>query len=231
MKADIAKDDDFDPADAVDAQKRALLTIAEGYDPDSNLTKLIRDMILFHSRYKIFKGPSAHQSATCIVVFAVFYHGIKTQEDEKVAESTEVALKFMKDKTQFERELSIRKNQKLDPKFMIEVMHYHPDCIKFEDDEAKFKRSIVESKKGLFKEYPYCIVLPRATRGLQDMITHDHIAGVPERLHIVTAIAHQIADALAHLCEKGVIHGDLVSIIFGVDSIFAEYSHSSAETT
>jgi serine/threonine protein kinase len=172
-------------------------------------------MISFHSFYKIAKGPPAHKSATCIVAFAEFYCTIDAPDDAPDAIETvvseEVALKFMKEKDQFDRELSIRAGLTRDRSFVIDVMHYHPGGRKFKGDEAKFKLSITESKKGFFKDYPYCVVLPQATRGPNDVITHDHIAGVPDRILDVKAIAHQIAEALAHLHEKNVIHGDLVS--------------------
>ena len=41
MKDDIAKDEDFDAADALDAQKRTLLTIAEGANANSRLSKVV----------------------------------------------------------------------------------------------------------------------------------------------------------------------------------------------
>merc|ERR1712028_298741 len=48
-----------------------------------------------------------------------------------------------------------------------------------------------------------------ATRGLQEAITHDHIAGVKERLLDVKAIMSQIAECLQHMHTNKAIHGDL----------------------
>jgi serine/threonine protein kinase len=199
MKSNITEDFNFDAADTIDGQKRTLLTIAEGSDVNSALSQLVREMILFHKLYKINrKDPHAHQSRTCIVTLA---------EDCSDAETTApVALKFMRNKDQFERELTVREG--LDNRFVIDVIGSYNS-----NSDVGFAEAIKSFGNGVYAEYQYCIVLPRAARGLHEVITHDHIAGVPSRILDVKAIVGQIAEALQHFYETGIIHAVSLDIL------------------
>ena len=108
-----AEDENFDAADTVDAKKRTLLTIAEGADANSRLSKAVRELILFFELYKINrKDPPAHKSKTCMVSLAEDYSNV----DVIVLE----ALKFMRNEDQFKRELAVRDG--LDERFVIGVI-------------------------------------------------------------------------------------------------------------
>jgi hypothetical protein len=200
MKADITKDEDFDAADAVDAQKRTLLTIAEGNDANSSLSKVVREIILFLELYKIKRdAPPAHKSKTCIVPLAEDYSDTTAILPE--------ALKFMRKKDQFKRELSVREG--LDERFVIGVIRYYDGTT-----DPVFAAAIKSFHNGVYAEYPYCIVFPRANRGLHEVITHDHIAGVPDRISTVREIAEQVAKGLQHFHEKGIIHAVSLTTFF-----------------
>ena len=208
MKVSIAKDGDFDAADAVDAQKRTLLTIAEGNDANSRLSKVVRQIILFLELYKIKRdAPPAHKSKTCIVPLAEDYSDVTAIVPE--------ALKFMCNEDQFERELSVREG--LDERYVIGVIRYYNS-----KTDSVFAAAIKSFHNGVYAEYPYCIVLPRANRGLHEVISHDHIAGVPDRISTVKEIVEQIAKALQHFHYKGIIHAvspDLVLPLFNPVSL------------
>ena len=192
MKDDITNDEGFNAADTVDAQKRTLLTIAQGADAKSRLSKVVREMILFLKQYKINqKAPPAHKSKTCMVPLAEDYSDV-----EAIVLG---ALKFMRNKDQFERELEVRKG--LDERFVIDVIRSYDSTT-----DSEFAEAIKSFHHGVYAEYPYCIVLPRANRGLHEVIAHDHIAGVPERILDVKAIIRQIAEALQHFHENDIIH-------------------------
>jgi hypothetical protein len=190
MKANIATDEDFDAAEAVDAQRRTLLTIAEGNDANSRLSKVVLEMFLFLELYKI-QDPPAHKSKTCIVPLAEDYSDPNAILPE--------ALKFMCNEDQFERELSEREG--LDERYVIGVIRYYNS-----KTDSVFAAAIKSFHNGVYAEYPYCIVLPRANRALHEVISHDHIAGVPERILDVKVIVRQIAEALQHFHYKGIIH-------------------------
>jgi serine/threonine protein kinase len=199
IKADIAKNKVFDAAEAVDTQKRTLLTIAEGYDANSRLSKAVRKMILFLELYKIKRDvPPAHKSKTCIVPLAEDYSDASAILPE--------ALKFMRKKDQFERELTVREG--LDERFVIGVIRYYDSTT-----DPVFAAAIKSFHNGVYAEYPYCIVLPRANRGIHEVITHDHIAGVPDRISTVKDIAEQVAKALQHFHEEGIIHAVSADIL------------------
>jgi serine/threonine protein kinase len=193
MKDNIkAEDANFDAADTIDAKKRTLLTIAEGADANSRLSKAVRELILFFELYKINrKAPPAHKSKTCVVPLADDYSNV----DAILAS----ALKFMRYKDQFERELSVRMG--LDERFVISVIRSYDSTT-----DPAFATAIKSFGNGVYAGYPYCVVLPRASRGLHEVITHDHIAGVPERILDVKAITRQIAEALQHFHDMGIIH-------------------------
>jgi serine/threonine protein kinase len=199
MKSNITQDGYFDAADDIDSQQRTLLTIAEGSNVNSTLSQLVREMILFRKLYKINrKDPHAHQSRTCIVTLAEDY--------SSAGATTPVALKFMRNKDQFERELTVREG--LDNRFVIRVIRSYNS-----DSDVGFAGAIKGFGNGVYADYKYCIVLPRAARGLHEVITHDHIAGVPGRILDVKAIVGQIAEALQHFHEKGIIHAVSLDIL------------------
>jgi serine/threonine protein kinase len=129
-----------------------------------------------------------HDSATCQVRFAVHH-----QDDKKIP----VALKFMKEKTQFDRELEGRK-MKLDSRFVVEVMDHH-DSVDLQEEAQR---------RGL---YCLCLVMPRGDRTLLDVLKHEHLAPNPDEVHWaeVAAIAKQLLEALQHLHDKELMHGDL----------------------
>jgi serine/threonine protein kinase len=188
----ISADATFDAADAEDGKKRTLLTIAEGADANSRLSLVVREIILFHKLYKINrKDPHVHKSATCIVTSAEDYSTVEV--------ITPVVLKFMRNKDQFERELAVRKE--LDEHYVIGVIRFYNS-----ETDAVFANAIKTFNNNVYTDYPYCIVLPRASRGLHEVITHDHIAGVRDRILDVKAIMRHIAKALKHFHKKGTIH-------------------------
>jgi serine/threonine protein kinase len=188
----ISDDAAFDASDAEDGKKRTLLTIAEGADANSRLSLVVREIILFHKLYKINqKDPHVHKSATCIVTSAEDYSTVEV--------ITPVVLKFMRNKDQFERELAVRKG--LDAQYVIAVIRSYNS-----ENDVGFADAIKTFNNNVYTGYPYCIVLPRASRGLHEVITHDHIAGVPGRIHDVKAITRQVAEALQHIHDKGFIH-------------------------
>eukprot|EP00935_MAST-01C_sp_MAST-1C-sp1_P000186 g186.t1 len=218
----------FDAAAAADKKRRTLLAIAEGVDPQSELSDFIRQKTLFLGVYKIAHGDPAHKSATCIVSLADDFSNGNAP--------VPVALKFMRNADQFAREIEVRKEQDLGSEFVVGVTKSYGSALDAADsDETKkqlakiqrksvlefasleidsqdaqhFANAIKSTNHGIYQDYRFCIVLPRATRGLQEVITHDHIAGVAERILDVKAHMQQIGDALGHLHDKGVIHADL----------------------
>jgi len=224
------KTDDFYLATAKDSRGRTCLSIAEGRDPQSSLSKFILSLVLFHGQYQIKEGYPAHESATCIVVLAAWIRDGKT---------TPVALKFMKHRDQFEREMGVRQQQQLDPKFVMGVLGCHSTEGHSWDkgggltlvpaDNGKFRSSIAEymhnGRASFFEEYSYCAVLPQGNRGLHETITHEYIAGVASRIHDMKSIMLQVAESLEHMHNSNVIHADLkpLNVMYMANVMYEEH--------
>jgi serine/threonine protein kinase len=187
----------FDATNDKDGQQRTLLGIAESHG-SSLLFDAIQYRILFHGRYKITKAY-AHKSATCIVSLAEMYEG---------AEATNVTLKFMVKADLFEHELRVREERELDSQFFTSLLQSH-NSRTADEDGLLFATAIDKFREGVYKKYPYCIVLPCATQDLHEVITHDHIAGIADQILQVKDISHQIALALSHLHGQRIIHCNL----------------------
>ena len=147
-------------------------------------------------RYEITStGRPSHQSKTCIIHLGI---------DHKEADVHKqiVALKFMKERDQFLRELSVRKNAKFADELVLRILE------EFDSDAFEvFKNEIY--RKG-FEEYPYCLVFPAGDKNLHDIISHEQIAG--SNWDHIKLIAKSIAKALDHMHDNGFIHGDLKAL-------------------
>lgn len=141
--------------------------------------------LFFLGRYEIEKGVPVHQSETSVVVFA------RDHKEEAV-----VALKLCRDRDHFERELSARSTVQLDDKYAVAVLST------YQGEEIE-----LQAAKYGYNERPYCLVLDRADRNLLDAILHEGFAG--KDMEQVKYITRQLASALEHLHEQGLVHGDL----------------------
>ncbi|CAJ1926554.1 unnamed protein product [Cylindrotheca closterium] len=125
-----------------------------------------------------------------------------------------VVLKFMRNKDQFRREVDSRKDNKLDSKYVVGSIRSHD-----EESDANLVQSLKDSilqedgngtssflKKDGAKAEDYCnvLVMPYGDRNLDTIFRS-------ERLDILTiqTLAKEIGEAVAHIHEKGLIHGDL----------------------
>ena len=154
--------------------------------------RIIKESIYFCKRYEILTlDAPVHKSKTCVLHIALD-HG---NDNERVA------LKFMKIRDQYIREVAVRKDANIDDRYVISVIrHYSYDVHELYDQEVK--------RRG-FDEYLYCVVMPAADRDLDAIITNEHIAG--KDFAQVKSIAIEVAQALDHLHSHGIMHGDVKS--------------------
>jgi serine/threonine protein kinase len=68
-----------------------------------------------------------------------------------------------------------------------------------------------QKEAKLQKLYPFCLVMPRGDRTLLDVLQHEHLAPSPDEVHWeeVKKIAKQLLEAIQHLHEQQLMHGDL----------------------
>ncbi|GBG30504.1 Protein kinase, putative [Hondaea fermentalgiana] len=132
-------------------------------------------------RYSVAKGPPVHESKTCAVHYAT---DIQTNKA--------VALKIMRDKEQYAREISARDISSEGGASLagcLPLLHREdPDFAARLDDEQ-------------------CLVMPQGSRSLFEAINTERFAG--RDLQKVRTIAYKIALAIQDLHNSGRIHGDI----------------------
>jgi serine/threonine protein kinase len=120
-------------------------------------------------------------------------------DHDSTLENKNVALKFMRHRDQFLREINVRGVCGFDEKYVIGAIRVHDSA-----EDADFHEEVVA--KG-FQNFPYCFVMQVGERNLTDIMIKEHIAG--RDWNQVISLVSQIASAVGHMHEKGFVHGDL----------------------
>jgi len=154
------------------------------------LRALILQRLFLLGRYDVKVGLPEHQSDTCVVRLAV---------DRSVDPPVPVALKFMRAREHFTREVTTREAHTLSADHVLELLRSH-------DGDAEPALLEEAPAHGFSAEHRYCVVLPAAERTLHDIIAHEHVAG--RQWPLIASIARQLGEAMGHLHSKGLIHGD-----------------------
>lgn len=131
------------------------------------------------------------QTETSIVHLAVDH---ESEDDDKM-----VAMKFMKERAQFLREVRVRAMGNFSEVHVMGGIRVH-DC----DEDPDFRDEAVS--KG-FVDFPYCFVMHVGERNLGDVMVKEHLAG--RDWGQIRMITWQIASAVGHMHHNGFIHGDL----------------------
>jgi hypothetical protein len=156
----------------------------------------------YFGRYEMHKGPVAHKSQNSIVRFAIDHHHLyagspsgandaKGNKENHVA----VALKFMKYREQFDREVQLRKSISFSSDFLIPLLSAHDG-----DADPVYKKETID--KGI-SEYPYVIGLAQAERDLHSAIQHEHFAG--KDFGTIRGFAQEVLLSLQHLHDGGIV--------------------------
>jgi hypothetical protein len=172
-------------ATARDAEGRQAMHIAS-----PRCRSIILQNLYFFRRYEITTTDNPHyESDTCIVHLAVDH-----DDDER-----HVALKFMRNRDEYKREIDIRSLSRFEDDYVIGILRVH------DGEESQGFREEVR-KKG-FDKYPRCIVMEAGERNLFDIISKENFAGADwDEIRLMTS---QIVKALDHMHSKEAMHGDL----------------------
>jgi serine/threonine protein kinase len=114
----------------------------------------------------------------------------------------EVALKFMRITEQFQREVESRNNLNFESKHVIGISHAYSH----DTDEAFAAALALYSKHGdvVLGDYKHMIVMPLADRSLDTIFRSEQPDNAKVRI-----LARELAEAIAHVHSKGLIHGDV----------------------
>ena len=124
--------------------------------------KAILSCIYFFKRYEIITLAQPHyQTKTSLVHIAIDHD---SEDANKM-----VALKFLRHRDHFLREVEVRSAGNFNDEFVINTLRFHDS-----DDDYAFREETIS--KGIVM-FPYCLVMPVGERNLADVMVKEHIAG------------------------------------------------------
>ena len=192
-------------AAAKDANNRAAVDVA------SKPMKLVmQSVLLWHGRYRITESRPEHISATCFVFKGVDEHTI----DGETQQPIKVALKLMRLKDQFQREISTRVKG-FNHEFVMNVLQTHPEVdsstfVSWPDDVVDVEADATGQLTKINAEKLYLLVMPLADRNLFVALKQERWAG--KNMEEVRHIFVQLVHCVEHMHEKGVLHADLKTL-------------------
>ena len=151
--------------------------------------RAILSTMYFLGRYELKDGPPEHKSATCLVHLAI----------DRDNSDMPVALKLMRWRSQFNRELNSRNECCFDSEYVVGILRSY-------DGEESSALCDELNRKG-YGTYRFCIVMPAAERNLAGIMSHEHIAGKDWKK--IRQISEELCECITHVHSKGVIHGDI----------------------
>lgn len=166
------------------------------------ITTVFREVFLWFGRYRKVETRAEHQSSSCYVFKVI----------DELDGGKRVALKLMRNRDQFLREVKIRQEAALHAEFIIPVLRSHPEISDIENIEQMMippeEESIDSSQLTKASvEKMFCIVMPLAERNLFVASKQERFAG--KDWSTVKAICSQLLQATDHLHGNGIIHGDI----------------------
>ena len=192
-------------AAAKDADGRAAVDVA------SKPMKLImQSVLLWQGRYRITEPRPEHISATCFVFKAVDEHTI----DSETGQPIKVALKLMRLKDQFQREISTR-DKEFNQEFVMNVLQTYPEVgsstfDSWPDEVMDVEADATGQLTKANAEKLYLLVMPLADRNLFVALKQERWAG--KNMEEVRHVFVQLVHCVEHMHQKGVLHADLKTL-------------------
>ena len=192
-------------AAAKDANNRAAVDVA------SKPMKLImQSVLLWHGRYRITEPRPDHISATCFVFKAVDEHTI----DKETSQPMKVALKLMRLKDQFQREISTR-DKEFHQEHVMHILQTYPEIgsstfDSWPDEVVDVETDATGQLTKTNAEKLFLLVMPLADRNLFVALKQERWAG--KNMEEVRHVFVQLVHCVEHMHEKGVLHADLKTL-------------------
>ncbi|KAF0700357.1 Aste57867_9107 [Aphanomyces stellatus] len=117
--------------------------------------------------------------------------------DQRYGGKMKVAIKFMRNMDEYEREVSTR--QGLDPKYVLGLLP-SPTPQQFQEHLPRLKINGDIS----VAEYPHVLVMPSADRSLHDIFEKEFVSD-----NKIRQMMEEVAHGLQHIHSKGIVHGDM----------------------
>ena len=192
-------------AAAKDADGRAAVDVAS-----KPMKLIIQSILLWHGRYRITESRPEHISATCFVFKAVDEHTI----DKETGQPIKVALKLMRLRAQFQRELAAR-DKEFNQDYVMHILQTHPEVgsstfDSWPDEVVDVDADATGQLTKTNAEKLYLLVMPLADRNLFVALKQERWAGknMEEVRHVFVQLVHCVED----MHEKGVLHADLKTL-------------------
>lgn len=191
-----------------DAKRRSAVDVAS---PSNKLA--IKSVFLWHGRYRITENRPEHVSATCYVYKAI------DEMDASESGPTSVALKFMRFKAHYLREINARKLG-FSTDYVVDIINCCPpqsvvDSRSEDSYEAIFgismkKDELIPHLTKQHAEGMFLIVMPLADRNMFVSLKQERYAGknMAEVRHIFT----QLLKCTTHIHSKGMLHADIKTL-------------------
>ena len=192
-------------ASAKDADGRAAVDVAS-----KPMKLIIQSVLLWHGRYRITEPRPEHISATCFVFKGVDEHTIDTETSQPI----KVALKLMRLKDQFQREISTR-DKGFNQEHVMHILQTYPQVgsstldswpDEVVDVEADATGHLTKTNAEKF----YLLLMPLADRNLFVALKQERWAG--KNMEEVRHVFVQLVHCVEHMHEKGVLHADLKTL-------------------
>jgi ankyrin repeat protein len=177
---------------------------------------IINSYFLWHGKYRPTQTKPEHCSATSFV-----FKAVDLSEIDENGEPKSVAIKLMRFKSHFLKEIRSREEHQLNNDTIIQVIEHFPREENI--DSAPEDAGIVEvSGSAISKseaESLFCIVMTLADRNMFVSFKQERFAG--RDYSMVREIFRQLTVCTQYLHERGVLHGDIKPLnIMRVDSFW-----------
>ena len=168
--------------------------------------RILQKYLFFHRKYRLdnLSSPFEYISQSSMIVLA---HKTNPDKEKRTSivdgkgsgkkDEFRVALKFMKHKHDYDRQMTLVKEAKFDSDFVTSCLFAYDS-----DENQKFYAEVTR-----FKFYKYCMVMAAADKNLAAIVMNEP-PYCQDKDNVIN-ITRQIILALDHMHSKGYIHGDL----------------------
>jgi len=175
------------------------------------MKEVMEGVLNWHGRYRVNDLRPEHASATCLV-----FKGLDLHPPAGQPVPMPVALKLMRSKLQFRRELDAR-TQGFSPDFVVDVVRSHPDAdaLAGAPDEVEIVRTAAQAQalsKAQAERY-FLLAMPLAERNLFVALKSESWAGhdLDEVRHVFVQLVHGVE----HVHSRGWLHADIKVRVIG----------------